>query len=290
MTGTSAPDTGAIPLAYAGIAGAFAEEALVARFGEPANRVGLDSFDAVFAAVAGGSARAGVVPIENSLAGSVLENYDLLLEHQLHVVGEVSLPVRHCLLGPVGATLQHVAQCRSHPQALAQCARFLTAHGIEPLAASNTAVAARDVAAGGDPQQAAVASARAGRLHGLEVIASNIQTRDDNTTRFFVIEQERPGNDHEADKASIAFTTRNQPGALLACLQTIADAGLNLTKLESRPTGAALWEYTFYADIEADGATLLTAGHVTGVLLQLESRATSVRLLGRYLHANVFLD
>jgi len=268
-------------IAYQGAPGAFGEEALVARFGETAERTGLATFDAVFAAVAAGEVEQGVVPIENSLAGSVLENYDLLLEYDAQIVGEVSLPVRHCLLAPPGSTLAEITHCYSHPQALAQCARFLVEHDIEPRAARNTAEAARDLVANAEPGAAAIASARAGRLHGLEAVVENIQTRANNTTRFFVIARERPG-DLAAEKTSLAFSTVNRPGALLGCLEAFAAHALNLTKIESRPTGDALWEYHFYVDAEAHDGGALPDGVLTSLVDELAPCTSFVRVLGQY--------
>lgn len=268
-------------IAYQGTAGAFGEEALVQHFGEGASRLACASFDAVFAAVAEGGADGGVVPIENSLGGSILETYDLLLGHGLPIVGEVSLAVRHCLLAPPGTALDEVRRCLSHPQALTQCARFLAQRDIEPVAAANTAIAARDLAAGAPPGTAAIASARAARIHGLEVLADDIQTRSDNTTRFVIIARDAAGGD-TADKATIAFWTRNEPGALLGCLAVIADRGLNLTRLESRPTGDTLWEYVFSADVEAPDARPLDAATMDGLLTTLAARSERALLLGRY--------
>jgi prephenate dehydratase len=273
--------TTTLPVAFQGIPGAFSEEALIAHFGDETDRTALRTFEAVFEAVADGSASAGVVPIENSLAGSVLENHDLLLAHAVTVIGEAVVAVRHHLLAPPGVELADVTTARSHPQALAQCAVFLDTHSIEPIAATNTAVAARDVAAAGAGSEAALASARAGELHGLQVLVRDAQTRSDNTTRFFVIARERPPA-LAANKASLAFVTRNEPGALLGCLEVFAAAYLNLTRLESRPTGDTLWEYTFYADLEAQGRGELDAATVSGVLDALAPRATDIRLLGRY--------
>lgn len=272
------------PAAYAGVAGAFGEEALVAHLGEDAARVGLTSFDDVLAAVAAGEASVGVVPIENSLAGSVLESWDGLSRHDVQVVAELELPVRHCLLGVPGATLADIRSCRSHPQALAQCAAYLTARGIETIASSNTALAARDVATAGDHAVAAIASARAGRRYGLSMLDEGIQARDDNTTRFFAVERERPV-DLRGTKASIAFATHNRPGALLAVLQAFARADLNMTKLESRPTRQELWEYVFYADLERGDGGELAADAIADVLERVSVDTTFVRLLGCYPHA-----
>ncbi|MBC7644210.1 MAG: bifunctional chorismate mutase/prephenate dehydratase, partial [Thermoleophilia bacterium] len=231
--------------------------------------------------VAAGEAEQGVVPIENSLAGSVLENYDLLLEYDAQIVGEVSLPVRHCLLAPPGRALADITHCYSHPQALAQCARFLTEHDIEPRAARNTAEAARDLASRDEPGAAAIASARAGQLHGLDTVVGEIQTRADNTTRFFVIARERPTS-LAAEKTSLAFSTVNRPGALLHCLEAFAGHSLNLTKLESRPTGDALWEYHFYVDAEAQDGGALPDGVLATLVADLAPCTSFVRVLGQY--------
>lgn len=269
------------PVAYQGIAGAFGEEALVAHFGEGAGRIGLATFGDVFDAVVAGRARAGVVPIENSLGGSILENYDLLLRRDVHIAAEVTVRVRHCLLAPPGASLADVTKARSHPQALAQCARFLETRRIAPVAATNTAIAAREVAASAARDEAAIASERAGRIYGLDVLATDIHDRAGNTTRFFVITAS-PAADDTANKASLAFTARNEPGSLLACLQAFADHGLNLTKLESRPTGEERWEYTFHVDLESPGGTPLDPTALGAVLSTLARRATHVRVFGLY--------
>jgi prephenate dehydratase len=168
----------------------------------------------------------------------------------------------------------------SHPQALAQCAPFLKRHNIEPRAAYNTAGAARDLADTPEPGAAAIASLRAGRIHQLSILATDIQTRSDNTTRFFAIARERPA-ELVGEKASLVFSTVNQPGALLACLEAFANGSLNLTKLESRPTGHALWEYYFYVDIEA-GDEPLTVAAIDEVVSDLHGRIDIVRVLGIY--------
>jgi prephenate dehydratase len=271
-----------MPIAFQGTSGAFGEAALVQHFGEHASRMALASFGDVVEAVATGDADAGVVPIENSLHGSVLETYDALLAcDDVYVVGEVRLAVRHSLLAVPGTRLDEVTHACSHPQALAQCAAFLAEHGIAAVAATNTAVAARDVAElGAGSGRAAIASERAGALHGLDVLAADIQTRSDNTTRFFVLgAQPLVG---PANKASLVFTTRNRPGALLACLEAIADVGLNLTKLESRPAGDAMWEYAFAIDVEMADRGELDGATVDALCASLAARATSLRLLGRY--------
>jgi prephenate dehydratase len=246
------------------------------RFGN-AERLPCASFEALFAAVAEGRAGAGIVPIENSLAGSVLENYDLLLEHDLTIIGELFLPVRHCLLAVAGTRLVDVKRAYSHPQALAQSLPFLRAHGIEPVAAYDTAGAARELSMRAEPGAAAIASARAGNIYGLELLAEGIQSRQDNTTRFFVVSRVRPSN-LAAEKASLVFAALNAPGSLYACLGHFSARGLDLTKIESRPTKDTPWEYHFYVDVVGD----LSVERLDDLLTALRASAEDVRLLGAY--------
>ncbi|HEY9854741.1 MAG TPA: prephenate dehydratase [Stenomitos sp.] len=264
-------------VAFQGEPGAYSEAALLAHFGPTARPLPCPSFEQVFSRVSTGEADAGILPIENSLAGSILENYDLLLEHDLPIIGEVRLNVRHSLMAAPGTPLAAIRWCYSHPQALAQCAPWLKAHGIEPRVAHDTAGAARLLAERPEPNAGAIASAHAAGLYGLQVLADGIQSRPDNTTRFFVVARTRP-DALSSEKASLVFATANRPGALHACLGAFADAGLNLTKLESRPTRATPWEYHFYLDFEGD------AGSPPGqrALEALQAHARFVRLLGAY--------
>lgn len=264
-------------IAFQGEPGAYSEAAALAHFGPEARPRPCATFEAVFKAVREGSADAGVVPIENSLASSILENYDLLLEHDLPIIGEVRLGIRHCLLARPGTRLEDVRWCYSHPQALAQCAPFLKEHGIEARVAHDTAGSARMLSERDEPGAAAIASAHAARRYGLAVVVPDIQTRQDNTTRFFVIARERPEG-LASQKASLVFATSNRPGALHACLGAFADSGLNLTKLESRPTRDTPWEYHFYLDFEGDayGPAGLQA------LADLQGHVRYQRLLGAY--------
>lgn len=237
------------------------------------------AFADAFTAVTADVATAGVLPVENSLAGSILETYDLLLAHELAIVGEVLLPVRHCLMARPGTALADVRLAYSHPQALAQSQDYLAAHGIEPRAAFDTAGAARALSEREEPGAAAIASARAAAIYGLAIIAEGIQTRPDNTTRFFVIAKE-PRSGPTPTKASVVFATLNRPGALHACLAVLVAHGLNLTKLESRPTRNALWEYHFYMDIEAPAGDL--AARLAAAVTDLTPETTFLRVLGAY--------
>jgi prephenate dehydratase len=263
-------------IAFQGELGAYSEAALQRRFGD-AERLPCASFEALFLAVVSERATAGVVPIENSLAGSVLENYDLLLAHHLTIIGEVLLPVRHCLLARPGTRLADVRRAYSHPQALAQSLPFLRSHGIEAVAAYDTAGAARELAGRNEVGAAAVASARAADIYGLEILAEGIQSRLDNTTRFFVVARRRPTG-LPAQKASLVFAAPNAPGSLYACLGHFAARGLDLTKIESRPTRDTPWEYHFYVDVVGD----LSQERLDDLLMALKASAEDVRLLGAY--------
>jgi prephenate dehydratase len=228
--------------------------------------------------VENGTATHGVIPIENSIGGSIHRNYDLLVAHQLPIVGEVELPVVHHLLALPGTTLEKLRRVYSHPQALAQCERFLrTLKGVDIIATYDTAGSAKLVADERQADAGAIASARAGEVFGLEPLASSIQDFQDNLTRFLVI-GDRPVHASVADKTSIVFALPNEPGALFKALSVFALRGIDLTKLESRPIPGRPWEYLFYVDIAAarDEAPCARA------LAHLGEFATTLRILGSY--------
>jgi prephenate dehydratase len=268
-------------VAFQGEHGAFSEAALLNHFGEETETVPCPSFEQVFVAVESGAVDAGVLPIENSLGGSVLDNYDLLLEHPLPIVGELSLNVRHCLLGKPGTRLEDVQVAYSHPQALAQSMPFLKRHNIEARAAYDTAGAARELSKRDEPGAAAIASERAGKIYGLTVLAEGIQTRNDNTTRFFVVRRERPAG-LPAEKASLVFAAPNAPGSLHRVLGAFERRGLNLTKIESRPTRGTPWEYHFYVDFEGRQGAAMSDGAIADLMAELTETLPFVRLLGTY--------
>jgi len=228
--------------------------------------------------VDGGAAEFGVVPIENSIGGSIHRNYDLLLSHDLPIVAEVELPVVHQLLALPGASLASIARVYSHPQALAQCERFLrTLTGVEIVATYDTAGSAKMVADEKIANAAAIASARAGEIFGLVPLASAIQDYNDNVTRFLVIGRGAFAGS-AADKTSIVFSLPNEPGALFKALSVFALRGIDLTKLESRPFAGRPWEYVFYVDVAA-------AAHDTScarALAHLAEFASTLRTLGSY--------
>ena len=281
-------------VAYQGLAGAYSEAAAAALFPED-TPLSYRTFADVFAALSGGDARAAVVPVENSHAGVVADVYDLLHTHRdARVVAEVVVRVRHSLLGTKGASLDRVKVARSHPQALAQCEDFLRRLNIQPQVAYDTAGAAMEVAALGNPTVAAIASARAARQYGLEVLASGIESSNDNVTRFFALAREdddvtkRVAEEHRGGvtKTSLVYTTKNEPGSLIRSLQPFATAGLQLTKIESRPSRAQAWDYVFYLDFEGDPCT--TPGREA--LALMKTCCEWVQVLGTYPAAGPVLE
>src|SRR5437588_3600330 len=264
-------------IAYQGELGAFSEAA-ARRVSAEADLLACRSFEEVFTAVAAGPAGYGVLPIENSIGGSIHRNYDLLVQHELPIVAEVELPVVHLLLAVPGATLSGLKRVYSHPQGLAQCDRFLrTLTGVEIIATYDTAGSAKMVADGKMTDAAAIASARAGEVFGLVPLASSVQDFDDNITRFLVIGR-RPLKNAVADKTTIVFSLPNEPGSLFKALSVFALRGVDLTKLESRPIPGRPWEYLFYADLAASRDEL----KCQRALAHLAEFAPVLRTLGSY--------
>lgn len=270
------------PIAYAGEPGAFAEDAVLAAFGD-VGRLAMPGFREVFEVVAQGDAKAGVVPIENLVNGTVRETYDLLLEHDLAIVDEAVVPVRLCLAALPGQRLEDIERVYSHIQALGQAEAFLRSRRWTTLSTYNTAGAGKLIVERRERGAAAVLSPRAAALFGLEVLASDVQSVADNRTRFLVLARPgaplgitppRPG----PRRTTLVFAVRNEPGTLLAALRAFADRDINLSKLESRPSRHAAWEYVFWADLDADAADPACAAAIDG----LRAVSTMVRLLGSY--------
>ncbi|HJP88456.1 MAG TPA: prephenate dehydratase [Candidatus Limnocylindrales bacterium] len=287
-----------MPVAYSGERGAFAEDAAIAGFGAGAPLLPVGGFRDVFEAVRDGRAAAGVVPIENLVNGSIRETYDLLLEHDLVIDGEVAVPVDLCLAALRGTTLDAMQRVYSHIQALGQAERYLRAGGWQLLTTYNTAGAGRFIIAQGDRAAGAVLSRRAAEVLGLDVLATSIQDVPDNRTRFLVIRREAgaaaavpaaasatavvPAPETAPWRTTIAFGVRNEPGTLLAALQIFASRGINLSKLESRPSRSAAWEYVFWADLDANAADPVCVA----ALDDLRAQATMVRVFGSYRRAS----
>lgn len=272
-------------VAFQGEPGAFSEEALTLLLSGRAVGVPCRDFMDVGRAVEGGAAELGLLPVENSLAGSVLPSYDVLLRSRLEVIGEVVLPIRHMLMGLPGSTVEGLEEIRSHPVALAQCVAFLGAHpGIRAVAAHDTAGAAREVAEGGRAEVAAIGPEKAAARYGLTILARDLQDRDDNQTRFFLVAPPAPaGGGHRPSlppgPAAVALVveTGNRPGALVDALLPFARRGINLSKLESRP-GEAPWTYRFFLELSAD----LADPGVQEAVAEVEGRARTLRILGSF--------
>jgi 3-deoxy-7-phosphoheptulonate synthase len=289
------------PVAYNGENGAFAEQALMRIFGEEAKRMQVQSFKEVFDTVLEGSACAGMIPVENSLSGSIHENYDLFLRYpDIAIAGEVKLRIVHCLIGDEHAGMDTISIVRSHPQGFAQCKEFLDAYPAWQLeACNNTAAAVASIAREGAVKVAAIAGAAAAKAHGLKVIKEGIETNPLNYTRFLIVSRKIAGKNGDAlfgnvwvppslgsgapNKASLVFSVPDKPGSLFACLKIMSDSGINLSKLESRPIQGKPWEYQFYADVSIPG-TPETPGEAafTKVIAELKTKSEDFRFLGAY--------
>jgi prephenate dehydratase len=266
-----------VAVAIQGEAGSFSHTAALQALGPDVRLVPCPSFEELFRTVTGGEAERGVVPIENSLAGSVHENYDLLGTHALHVVAETQVRVRHCLIARPGAMLERVTRVASHPVALAQCRTFFAAHpDFVPVPAYDTAGSVRDLMAGRIAADAAIASSLAAELYGAAVLKEGLEDHAENFTRFLVVGRE-PAPPEQARKTSLVFTLPNVPGSLHRALGAFAARGLDLTKIESRPIPGHPWEYAFYLDVLGD-----PRGAVAAALAEIRGFARELRVLGAY--------
>jgi prephenate dehydratase len=264
-----------VRLAYQGEPGAYSEAAALQYGGANAETLPCKSFDEVFDAVVKKRATHGVVPLENSIGGTIHRNYDLLLEHELSITGEVELDVVHCLQALPGTTIGEVKVVYSHPQALAQCERYLKDLGVTVEAVYDTAGGAKLVAEQKLQGAAALASRRAAEVFGLDVLQEAVQDYEYNITRFAIIGGVPPA---EADKTTIVFALPSTPGALFKALSVFALRDINLTKLESRPIRGRPWEYLFYVEVDARRDDLACARALTN----MAEFARWTRVLGTY--------
>lgn len=271
-------------VAYLGIPGAFSEEAARQYFGNAVEDIAARSFTDIFEAVHNGDNETfGILPVENSLAGTVAQSYELLTHYDgLQISGEIILHIEHALMALPGVGLNNIKTVRSHPQALAQCAKFLQKHKWELKDWYNTAGSAKDLAEEGLTDTAAIASPTVAGIYGLDILARGIQDIANNYTRFFVVSKQA-GKIAKNSKTSLIFKTRHEPGSLVACLQCLSDQGLNLTKIESRPIRDTPWEYFFYVDVEG----YISEPHVKEALASLLQSASMVRVLGSYPAAEI---
>jgi prephenate dehydratase len=268
-------------VAFAGERGAFGELAAIAHFGGKVRLEALPEFSDVFRGVATGRYRFGVVPIENSRAGSIRENYDYLLESNLHIVGEVLLRIRHFLIANKGTSRRQVRRVFSHPIAFAQCTKFLKRfHGLTVVPVSNTAAAVKRIRDEDLRDAAAIASEQAAVDFGMKILARNIEDTKWNTTRFLVIAKTPrfPSPAVKSVKSSIVFSTKNIPGALYHCLGVFAQHHINLYKIESRPVHGKGFQYLFYLDFAGDGRDRV----LRKALGRLRNITTFYRFLGSY--------
>ncbi len=268
-------------IAYAGEPGAFAEDALLSYFGAAAPSLSVTSFGDVRAAVLDGRAICGVLPIENLINGTVRETLDLLRDGALEIVGEVVVPVSLVLAALPGVTLEQVERVYSHAQALAQAEEYLRSRPWSLLTTYNTAGAGAMIRERGERDAAAVLSPRAAAIHGLTPLTGPIEGVQGNRTRFWIVQ--RAGGPARRAEAGPARTTllvglRNEPGTLLAALAVIAKAGVNISKLESRPNRVGEWEYIFWLDL--DGAA--NSPEILGVMQGLADVTLERRILGSY--------
>ncbi len=263
---------------YQGQPGAYGEEATIQYFGEECDRTPARSFEGVFIAIREGLGGYGVLPIENSSTGSINAVYDLLGKYGCYIVGETTVHVEHCLASVPGASLGSITDVYSHEQGFLQCREFLSDfpqwnHNVE----LNTAASAKMVARLNDPGKAAIASRRAAKIYGLDILAEGINTNNHNYTRFVVV-AEKPCATEKADKISVVFTVPHTEGSLHRILSVFAANGLNLLKLESRPIPGKSWEYNFFADFTGN----LHSEGMDAVVHQLIDETLSFRILGNY--------
>ena len=236
----------------------------------------------VFQALANREVEAAVIPIENSLAGSVLEHFDLLLGHEVRVEGESLLRIQHNLIALPGTRLEDVERVLSHPVALAQCRRFLAAHPqMTAVAFYDTAGSVKQIVERGEQRTAGIASAAAAQHYGAAILRANIEDNPENYTRFFLVRRTCDSvPDPGANKISIAFSVENRPGSLVAALAELSAMGTNLTKIESRPVHGKPWEYVFYVDCQ-----IRSPEEGSSALATLGPHCAMVKELGRYREA-----
>jgi chorismate mutase/prephenate dehydratase len=266
-----------VKIAFQGERGAYSESAVYTFFGKSAEVQPCRDFKDVFESVEKQTTQFGVVPIENSLEGSVNQTYDLFLKYDLKVCGEVIIRVSHCLIANKGTTIEQIKTVYSHPQALAQCRNFLERSGWELIPTYDTAGSAKMLKEKGLEGAAAVASERAAKLYGLEILAKEIEDNPNNYTRFFVLSTEEAPVTGK-DKTSIIFSATHKPGSLYQALGEFAKRGISLTKIESRPTKQTPWEYNFYLDFEGHRSDPRCAE----ALEALRKYSAFIKILGSY--------
>lgn len=261
---------------YGGLPASYADMACAALFPN-ADRCAKSSWEEVFLAVLNSEAEVGVVPVENSTAGTVNEVYDLLEQYGLYISRSYISAIRHCIAGCKGSSLDTIKEVHSHPQALRQCQQYIKAHDFVPVEESNTAVAARDVAQRGDPTQAAICSEAAARLYGLEILQTQVNDGDFNQTRFIAVTRGLSAQEDDT-RVSVVITLPHVAGSLYGALAVFADHGVNMTEIHSRPLRDMPWNYCFYIDFEGN----LLEPNTCALIYQLTQECAHIRVLGSY--------
>lgn len=274
--------------AFSGKKGAYAEQAVERYFGNKAESVPCNSFKEVFKSVSLEKTDFGMIPIENSLGGSVYDNYDNLVAFKdISIVGALHLRIQHALLAPVGSSVDSIKRVYSHPQGFAQCSKLIESKGWEKIAANSTATAAKMVSDFNSPENAAIASVVTAKYYNLKILMEDIQDDPQDFTRFVVICKNKniktfSALTKEPNVASFVFGTANKTGALYNALGVFQKNKLNLTRLESRPIIGQPWHYWFYVDAELNESALQNESYVQAFMEELQNVAEDVRLLGAY--------
>lgn len=272
-------------IAYQGEQGAYSYLTAVKAFGEEPLYIGMRTFKEVFDLLHNGQADYAVIPIENSLVGSIYENYDLLNRYEAPIIAEHYTKIEHCLLAAHAVPLKNIKKVFSHPKALEQCKGFFSKHPwMEAIAYWDTAGAAAEIAERSDPDCAAIASAQAGKIYKLNILKDNIEDDPQNYTRFVTIAK-RGRALHQADKISLSMHLKHAPGSLAKVLNKLGTQGMNLSKIESRPLKGSPFEYIFYVDFEFHGQKV---EEVLYLLSELKSEVELLKILGFYKAARAF--
>lgn len=275
--GVDSLDDGKVRVVFQGAEGAYSQAAMVQYFGDKIQSFHVNTFRDAMSAIEEGSADFAVLPIENSTAGIISEVYDLLVEFENYIVGEQIIKIEHCLLGLPGSTMEDIKTVYSHPQSLMQSARFLSEHDWKQISMQNNAFAAQKVVKDGDKTQAAIASAYAGEIYGLDVLKKGVNQSDTNSTRFIIVTNQKVFL-KDAKKISICFEIPHESGSLYHMLSHFIYNNLNLCKIESRPIEERNWEYRFFVDFEGN----LADGAVKNALRGLRDEARNMKILGNY--------
>ncbi len=265
-------------IVFQGVEGAYSQQAMTEYFGKDCDSFHVETWKDAMEAIKNGEADFAVLPIENSTAGIVSENYDLLVEYDNYIVGEQVIQIKHALLGRPEAEISDIKTVYSHPQALMQCSDFLYAHSDwEKISLKNTAVSAKKVMEDGDKTHAAIASALTAELYGLKVLDDTISNTQNNATRFIVVTNKKICS-KEANRVSICFEIAHESGSLYHMLSHFIYNNINMTNIQSRPIKGKTWEYRFFVDFEGR----LEDTSVINALRGIKEEATSMKILGTY--------